>query len=849
MALRPPSPRVARSLRLSLAAALVAGAWVSREVASLRGAGGSDAELVVAALAGAGLEAPAGGVTWLDPPPQASLFGGERRAIVRARRGDEPYDLYLARVRAAREGRPLALTSLHPLTASPGVDETDATCDGEVAAYTTTVLGVTTAVHVLDFRGAVDPPDLTRGERVRAALTHLQESGQARGIAHHSYVLAPAAEHVALAFRDRSLRILADGREALVPLGSFEPSSGREHLEASLEERARPPAWVPWAVDRVRGISWFGDERMQYVKAIAYTALDWAQATRSWVAGPSAPPDARDELGLGGQGSAHAGSADAPGSRWPPAALTPIVTPPEREEGAWIRLDDDPFITRRGTRPAPFVTTYLRADRERASSRVFVTLWDPARVALHPEAGTIEPVSATGQAGPGVVPRAPEVLESLVAGFNGGFQAVHGDYGMQANGKVYLPPKPYAATVLELDDGSTAFGSWPPALVAVPTNVVGLRQNMTALVERGTFNPWGRTWWGGTPPGVADRIHATRSGLCLTVEGFAGYFFGSDLSAEALGRAMIAARCSYGLHLDMNAGHAGFELYHVAVGRELPPLGRPLAREWEAEGQLRDFPEVRYRARRMVRAMGHMNFPRYIHRDGRDFFYLTLRDTLPGAELVVDGARVAFDPAPELTPLERGTVSLRGRRFRVVRFDPRRVAIEGAGTGRVVATVATGGAPSAAAFEATESLVLRDGQLIVTPTRAGEAAIASGVGPRSAWARAARAAVGVEDRTGMALWVEPESDDLGPDVRDALGQVLDAASCHARLLIPRPARLVQAGQEIAAALPARIALRERPGPAARLVFQSAPIVPLAVWHPAMLRRAPLAAPRLGERAE
>lgn len=809
----------------------------------------SDEGGVVGALATLGLEAPAGGVMWLDGPPRTTLFGGERRAIARARRGEEPHDLYLVRARTSREGRPLAVTAIHPLTASPGVDETEAVSDGEIAAYTTTVLGVTTAVHVLDLRGAVDAPDLTRAERARAAVTHWQESGQARGIAHHSYTLAPAAEHVALTFEGGDLRISSDGREARIPLASFEPSIGREHLEASLEERARPPSLVPWAVDRMRSLSWFGDERMQYIKALAYTALDWAHEAGSWVAGPSTPPDARDELGVSDHGPLRDLDGGVGSTAWPPVPMAPIVEPPERDEGVWIRLDDDPFITKRGARPSPFVTSYLRADRERAASRVFVTLWDPARVALHPEAGTIEPVSATGQAGPGVVPRAPEVLGSLVAGFNGGFQALHGDYGMQANGKVYLPPKPYAATVLELDDGTTAFGSWPPSLAAVPSNVVGLRQNMTALVEGGALNPWGRTWWGGTPPGVADRIHATRSGVCLTREGFAGYFFGSDLSAEALGRAMIAARCSYGLHLDMNSGHAGFELYNVAVGRDLPPLGRPLAREWEAEGTLRDFPEVRFRARRMVRAMGHMNFPRYIHRDGRDFFYLTLRDTLPGAALVVEGARVEFAAAPELTPMEQGEVTVRGVRLRVVRLDPRRATAEEGATGRALAVVATGDAPAAQAHVATHALVRRAGQLVVTEARSGEPSLVEGVGAQSAWARAARAAVGIEDATGMALWVEPAGGGHGPAIRDALVAVLDAAGCHARLFLPRPAHLVGPDADLTPELHRRVVLREREGPAGRLVFQGSPVVPVSVWHPAMLRRAPLVAPKPGERAE
>ena len=36
----------------------------------------------------------------------------------------------------------------------------------------------------------------------------------------------------------------------------------------------------------------------------------------------------------------------------------------------------------------------------------------------------------------------------------------NGEYGMMSDGVIYLPPKPYGATVAVLRDGSTAFGSW-----------------------------------------------------------------------------------------------------------------------------------------------------------------------------------------------------------------------------------------------------------------------------------------------------------------------------------------------------------------------------------------------------
>ena len=94
---------------------------------------------------------------------------------------------------------------------------------------------------------------------------------------------------------------------------------------------------------------------------------------------------------------------------------------------------------------------------------------------------------------------------------------------------------------------------------------------------------------------------------------------------------MLDARCAFGIHLDMNPGHAGFEFYDVAPDGKLAPLGRPLQSDWEAEGKVPDMAGLGLPARRMIRGMGHMLFPRYIQREARDFFYLTSRPILPGA--------------------------------------------------------------------------------------------------------------------------------------------------------------------------------------------------------------------------
>ena len=217
--------------------------------------------------------------------------------------------------------------------------------------------------------------------------------------------------------------------------------------------------------------------------------------------------------------------------------------------------------------PAAFVTSFIRTDRERQYTRIYVTIWDPRQVEMHMMAGTVEPDRRDRRGGTRAHPAHARGHRRVVAGMNGGFQALHGEFGMMGDGVVYLPPKPYAATVAALRDGSTGFGEWP-ADEGVPDAILSYRQNMTVLVKDEKFNPYGRTWWGGTPPGRADKMHTVRTGICLTTENFVAYFYGAEIAAEVLAQAMIRARCKFGIHLDMNVGP---HRPRVLQGRARPP--------------------------------------------------------------------------------------------------------------------------------------------------------------------------------------------------------------------------------------------------------------------------------------
>lgn len=818
---------------------------------------GVDAETAMAeALTSRGLVCEAADIGWVSRTRGLwSSLLGNTRALVRAHGTDEPSDLFLVEARLSPEGDVLDVGDAWNITETTGADESRPIVRGHVAVYTTMVDGLSTSLHVLDLdgRSADASGDFTRVQRAQIALTNLQHTGQRTGVVHNTFAFDPVARSASIAWREDGLvEVHADDRVMVVDPLRLNVVSGGSFVRVILDERARPGNLATWAVDRVRALPWFGDDRMQWVKAVAFTALDrWnMQFSRG-----STAQDIQDELGLA-EASAGPPPFRDPEIGWPPPPMRTVASPALPGEGQWIPLDKDPFITPTPSGIAPaFVTSFVRPNAHRLDVRVYVTLWDPRQIALHIEAGTVEPITASGEHGPGLVPRTPEVIKRLVAGFNGGFQPQHGEYGVEANGIEYLPPKSYAATVVELRDGSNAFGAWPaPGNEAdVPNDIIAFRQNLTALVQDGKFNPWGRTWWGGTPPGWPDQIHSTRSAICLTSDGFIAYFYSTSIAPDDLAQGMLVGRCAFGIHLDMNPGHAGFEFYNVAPDHQLKPLQRPLQSDWEAEGRVADMPGYVFRSRRMIRGMGHMLFPRYIQREARDFFYLTERPILPGAPI---------DPGPTAEPDEGvwhtkglpqhgfpyalATTWVRadaqpGLVLRVLRADPRTLK---------PATIAGPPAPAVLSLTAgargTMSLWWYSAVFSIgaSAPSSDATALAGGVPLTSPLAATARAAVGVQDEDGMLVWIE-----LPPDARidSQTAKTMDAwlsrLGCSARMSLPGDARALVGGSielsgiSVADAMPpigGRLVRGHAPD--AHATFDGTPIVPIQMWQPLQAKR-------------
>ncbi len=850
-------------------------------------------EALCGALGHASVACVANDVVWIDGP--RGIVGGavgRARALVRGREAkhgartpgetgapseeNETFDLFMVGTRLSPEGHLLDVGDVHNLTRTSGADEALPIVNRSLAAYVVAIDDHPEAVHVLHLDGhdARAYDEMTRFQRFQIRVADWQQTGQGRGVERTVYALVPPPARAELTFLpDGTLEVKADARRLVIDAAQDTVVEGATHVRVTPDAVTAPPTFGPWMSDRLRAASWFGDEKNQILKVVAFTALEWLKGARAKVTGDTGEKDAQEDLAALRQDHVDAKPVafEDPEIGWPPKFLDPPLKPPLAGEGQWVSLDNDPFITPIPGHATPFLTTFVRSDPAARQTRVYITLWDPRLVALHMEAGTVEPVSATGEAGPGQIPRAPEVIGRVVAGFNGGFQATHGQFGMQASGVLYLPPKPFAATVMELRDGTTAFGAWPPN-AEVPDEVLSFRQNMTALVQNDTFNPWGRAWWGGVPPGWHDAIHTARSGLCLTKEKFVAYFWGNDIGPEPLGRAMLAARCAFGIHLDMNPGLVGFEFYNMQTAATFQPLGRPLQPDWEYEGGIKDLPDIKFRARRMIKSMGHMLFPRYIHRDARDFFYLTARPVLPGAPLAEE------HQAATTTPGEGGNWRVKGLpqhgfpyaiattavklgpelEAMVLRVDPRTVRAEPEGDAPandsaesdrrgVVATFGHRG--RAVADAGRQPSHLPDGAAsgprlwlgahvfsIASSPPLEATAIADLTLPGAQGAAAARAAVGISDEDGMLQWIQLPEGPADANAADSLLKFLERLGCSSRALVAGDVRahlgasLGLEGQP-AIAMRSPVRLLRTSAPAARAYFESTEIVPLSVWSP------------------
>lgn len=203
--------------------------------------------------------------------------------------------------------------------------------------------------------------------------------------------------------------------------------------------------------------------------------------------------------------------------------------------------------------------TLVRPDPTRSYAAVAIVQFDAKKVGLNIEAGTRFPGGSLGVPGPGFIPQQIQQSNSLLAGFNGGFQERDGHYGMTVGTTVYVPLRTGLASLLMFTDGSVKLVNYDGS--PLPKNVASVRQNGPLLLENGQITPFveaGRDTWGRT---ITNSLYTWRSGLGITKEGNIMYAVGQSLLPSTLARALQMAGAVNAMQLDINPFWVRFFFY------------------------------------------------------------------------------------------------------------------------------------------------------------------------------------------------------------------------------------------------------------------------------------------------
>ena len=139
----------------------------------------------------------------------------------------------------------------------------------------------------------------------------------------------------------------------------------------------------------------------------------------------------------------------------------------------------------------------------------------------------------------------------LVAAFNGGFLLKDSKGGYLSEGRLVAPLLSGAASLVIYKNGLATVGEWGRD-VAMTSDVVAVRQNLTLLVDKGRpvadLNPADQTVWGLSYYKVAN---AWRSAVGVTADGALVYVAG-PMTVVDLADVLVRAGAVRAMVLDMN---------------------------------------------------------------------------------------------------------------------------------------------------------------------------------------------------------------------------------------------------------------------------------------------------------
>jgi len=202
----------------------------------------------------------------------------------------------------------------------------------------------------------------------------------------------------------------------------------------------------------------------------------------------------------------------------------------------------------------------------------------------------------------GIWPQPAEVVPaqfaSIAAAFNGGFKIQDSDGGFFLNGRIAVPLRLGAASLVLYADGALDIGTWGSEVTSTP-NVVAVLQNLVPLVDGGQVAASATYYddrvWGATLGGGAA---VARSGIGVSSTGALIYVAGPALSARTLGEALRRAGAVRAMELDMNPEWVTFNFFdhpsaadpsNLLATKLYPQMVRPATRYLAPAMDSRDF--------------------------------------------------------------------------------------------------------------------------------------------------------------------------------------------------------------------------------------------------------------------
>jgi hypothetical protein len=280
---------------------------------------------------------------------------------------------------------------------------------------------------------------------------------------------------------------------------------------------------------------------------------------------------------------------------WTLPALSPYTD--LSGEGVW-----QPYLYN-STGDVVGLRTFLLPDPDRPYATVAIVAFDLKQTSLHYVLGVDEPKLPDGPGGSGTIPTQDKQPDQLLAAFNGGFMATHGEYGAMSNGTIALPAKIPYGTVAIYENGDIQIGEWGSDIL--PDGAfAGWRQNARMVVHNGQINE--RVYngsiitWGGN---INGDIVTWRSGVGISADQQTLYYLaGPSISMPTLAEAMMASGAYNGILLDINASWVHFTAIRPNDIIETAMTAEPLFEEGM-----------------------ETHTDRYLNQSSRDFFYITAK--------------------------------------------------------------------------------------------------------------------------------------------------------------------------------------------------------------------------------